>query len=199
MNIYYHADDYGVTTEQSKDILDCFINGRLNSVSIILNSPDTYNSYQMINNYVADGQLRCVAHLNFVEGKSMTQDWRNDVPHLVNHDSDHDGNLTCTFRSLLMAGYGPARDTIKNELKNEIRSQLGYFAELTGSKTISIDSHQHFHMIPIVWDALREVVDEAGYDVKYIRIPVDPVEPIKKSGATSKVSCLNYTKWLTLQ
>ena len=35
--IYFHADDYGRSKEVSKNILNCLINGNLNSVSIMIN------------------------------------------------------------------------------------------------------------------------------------------------------------------
>ena len=38
-HIWFHADDYGVTPEQSKRILDCYKQGVLNSISVLPNSP----------------------------------------------------------------------------------------------------------------------------------------------------------------
>ena len=39
----------------------------------------------------------------------------------------------------------------------------------SGQKHIRIDSHQHAHMIPVVWEALAEVIEEERYEVEYIR------------------------------
>lgn len=41
VDIEYHADDYGLCPAQSREILDCYTDGRLNAVSIMPNSPLT--------------------------------------------------------------------------------------------------------------------------------------------------------------
>ena len=42
--IYFHADDYGRSKEVSKNILNCLINGNLNSVSIMINHDQKYHN-----------------------------------------------------------------------------------------------------------------------------------------------------------
>jgi len=190
MKIFYHADDFGVTYDQSRSIMECFEHGKLNSVSIILNSPETEKSYELIDEYVKNGKIRCVAHLNFIEGKSVS----DEVPHLV----DDEGKLNCSFSYLLKAGTGKDKAIIREELKREIAAQLKRYTSLTGNRAISVDSHQHYHMIPIVWDALMEVLKEDGYVLKFIRVSVDPISPIVRKGLVFKVPAINYVKWMVL-
>ncbi len=42
-------------------------------------------------------------------------------------------------------------------------------------KGLRIDSHQHAHMIPVVWEAILEAVAEEGYRVEYIRNSREPL------------------------
>lgn len=190
MKIFYHADDFGVSYEQSVSIMDCYYYGKLNSVSLILNSPETDKSYKLIESLVDEEKIRCVAHLNFVEGKSLS----NKVPHLVNKD----GYFNCSFAYLLKLGISKKRDTIKRELQYEISAQLKKYSDLIRSKRIYIDSHQHYHMIPIVREAMWNVVKEENYEVISVRIPVDPITPIANHHLFSSVRINNYVKWLAL-
>lgn len=191
MKIFYHADDFGIAYEQSKSILECYHSGMLNSISIILNSPQTLRSFELITDLVRNNKMRCVAHLNFVEGKNVS----TDTPHLT----DSNGYFNCTFSSLLKASFGINRIAIKNELIREIDAQLKIYSSLIQSNVISIDSHQHFHMIPIVWESLSEVISKNGYTVEYIRIPIDPIQPIIKKKYFFKIKPINYVKWGVLK
>jgi len=84
-------------------------------------------------------------------------------------------------------------------LKQEIGAQLERYVAITGSREISLDSHQHYHMIPLVWDALWEVVESNGFQIRYLRIPVDPFLPVRKCGLTFRVPAINYVKWFLLK
>lgn len=190
MKIFYHADDFGVSYEQSVSIMDCYYYGKLNSVSLILNSPETDKSYKLIESLVDEEKIRCVAHLNFVEGKSLS----NKVPHLVNKD----GYFNYSFAYLLKLGISNKRDTIKLELQSEISAQLEKYSDLIRSRRIYIDSHQHYHMIPVVWEALWNVIEEEKYEVCSVRIPVDSITPIANHHLFLRVRMKNYIKWLLL-
>lgn len=80
--IWFHADDYGVTIEQSKRILDCWQNGVLNSVSVLPNTPVLKEALKLLDQADSEGtQIRRVLHLNFVEGKPLAG--AENVPDLV--------------------------------------------------------------------------------------------------------------------
>ena len=44
-----------------------------------------------------------------------------------------------------------------------------------------IDSHQHTHMIPAVFHALLEVLKDEEIDLRYMRIPSEPILPYLKT------------------
>ena len=49
----------------------------------------------------------------------------------------------------------------------------GVFSELN-LQELRIDSHQHTHMIPVVAEALFEVLEEQGWKVSYVRDAKEP-------------------------
>ena len=55
-------------------------------------------------------------------------------------------------------------------------------------------------MIPIVFDALMEVLEETAIHVKEIRIPVDPLSPVMLTkDKPYKIPPVNWIKWLILK
>lgn len=190
--IYYHADDYGVCAAQSESILFCHTNGCLNSISIFPNSPYTEKAFFLAANASKSAvsenaaetahaviapsapKLRMVVHLNLIEGHSAAP--AASVPLLT----DKNGMLCCSFGYLLKANFAAPRRrrAFHVQLKTEIAAQLAVVSELTKSRHICVDSHQHFHMIPLVFDALCEVIEENHYILDSLRIPTDPIRPI---------------------
>ena len=72
------------------------------------------------------------------------------------------------------------RKKIKIQLKTEILAQIKkcIAANVIDKNEIRIDSHQHPHMIPVVFDALKEAVLELendGCKIEYIRNTQDPI------------------------
>ena len=43
--------------------------------------------------------------------------------------------------------------------------------------SVSIDSHQHTHMIPLIFKTLMRVIEDEGLNVEYMRIPAEPILP----------------------
>ena len=60
--------------------------------------------------------------------------------------------------------------------------QIDFWKKKMGEKTpILIDSHQHTHMIPLIFKTLMRVISEEEVSVEYIRIPYEPILPYIKS------------------
>ena len=176
-----HADDYALTVNTSKDMLDCMKAGKLNSISIVPNTSSFDQCMDMM--YEAISSLPFLplmsVHLDFVEGRSLAGS--GEVPLLTRADSDLMG---LSWGGLFKLSYMPwKRGEAKRQLKKEIKAQIERtqkaidrcqeIAESNGipcaQKGLRIDSHQHAHMIPVVWEAVTEVVEEEGYDLEYIR------------------------------
>lgn len=161
VKIEYHADDYGLFPTQSHRILDCHRNGNLNGISVMPNSP--YLGECMSDMYGFSDEVAVTVHLNLIEGRSLTE-----VPLLT----DAEGNLNCVFGDLLLRSFLPGRDKYRQQLKQELRAQIQavrkYFPE---GKPLRLDGHAHYHMLPVVFDAMMDVIREDDLKISYIRIP----------------------------
>lgn len=181
IRIDVHADDYALTVHTSKDMLDCMKAGKLNSISIVPNTLSFEKCMDML--YEAIPSLPFLplmsVHLDFVEGHSLAGS--KEVPLFTRTGSDLMG---LSWGGLFKLSYIPwKRGEAKRQFKKEIRAQIERtqkaidrcrkIAESNGipctQKGLRIDSHQHAHMIPVVWEAVTEVVEEEGYDLEYIR------------------------------
>lgn len=191
--IYFHADDYGVSLEQSAKILSCYSQGALNSISVIPNVTQLGECLRLLEEKDSAHRIRRVLHLNFVEGQPVAE--QEKVSMLL----DSTGYFSCSFVQLLRWSYsrkGEEGQKLKEQLKAEIAAQIDAVTKTYDYHISAIDSHQHYHMIPIVMEALLEVLDEKALRTKEIRIPVDPVLPLLKTPSMwFKVPFINWIKW----
>ncbi len=175
-----HADDYALTPGTSEDLLELIKEGILDGISVVPNMECFEECMEkLIREIPALPFLPVInVHLNMVEGFSL---------------SDNDGSfIGYTWKSLFLASFNPVkRGTVKKRLKNEINEQLSRGwekislcikkAEESGipcaQRKLRIDSHQHTHVIPVMWNALTEVLTEKGFETEYIRCPAEPFRP----------------------
>ena len=184
-----HADDYALTVHTSADILECMKEGKLNSISIVPNMSCFEECMKML--YKAVPALPFLpsmsVHLDFVEGKCLAG--AKEVPLLVSPDSDMTG---VSWGKLFLLSYHPMkRKAAEQQLEKEMKAQIEaawkaihHCMELANAnqipcqqKGLRIDSHQHAHMIPVVWEALTEVIEKEGYQVEYIRNSKEVLAP----------------------
>lgn len=176
-----HADDYALTVHTSKDMLSCMLRGQLDSISIVPNMSCFQACMELFWRAVPQMPFlpKISVHLDFVEGHSLAG--AAQVPMLVREGSEV---MELSWGGLFALSYLPwKRGAAKAQLKKEIRAQIGtvWTAVMRamdiakahgipcGQKSIRIDSHQHAHMIPVVWEALTEVIAQERYEVEYIR------------------------------
>lgn len=181
VKIDIHADDYALTVNTSKDILDCMKAGKLNSISIVPNMSCFEQCMDMLYEEIPSLPFLPLmsVHLDFVEGRSLAGN--EEVPLLTGTNSDLMG---LSWGGLFKLSYFPwKRNEAKRQLKKEIKAQIERvqkavercwkIAESSGvactQKGLRIDSHQHAHMIPVVWESITEVVAGEGYSLEYIR------------------------------
>lgn len=176
-----HADDYALTVNTSKDMLECMLAGRLDSISIVPNTVCFEMCMEMLYEAIPSMPFlpKMSVHLDFVEGRCLAD--AQMVPDLIKTGSNLIG---LSWGTLFKFSYMPwKRKKVRRELALEICAQIertqeaiGKCIEIAalhqipfGQKGIRIDSHQHSHMIPIVWDALVSVIETQKYNVEYIR------------------------------
>lgn len=199
--IWFHADDFGVTKEQSARILDCHTNGALNSISVLPNSAAVRESLALLDALDPQGtRIRRVLHLNFVEGRPLAG--ADKVPELVDSTGYFDKSFIKFFLWNLTKR-GDAGKRLKAQIKLEIAAQLRAVTAENDYRITAVDSHQHYHMIPVVFDSLMEVLSDrefAHVRISHVRIPVDPVAPVlQNAGLCRKVPKINWVKWCILK
>lgn len=174
-----HADDYGLTMNTSKAILEGVNAGKLDSISIVPNMENYKAAVDLWKQELKENiRPKISIHLNFMEGHCLASKEKVDL--LV----DDKGYFKISWIDLVKYNYNPAKyKTVKNQLKTEIREQLHRVIadyELVKEKKLRVDSHQHTHMIPIVMKALLEVIEEEKIPTEYIRISKEAVLPYLK-------------------
>ncbi len=165
--IYFCSDDYGVSKESNDRIERCIKEGVVNKVSVLPNGEIT-DFKERLSAY----GVKLSLHLNLVEGYPLSN--QNDVGLLLNEK----GCFRYSFIGLLLLSLSSKRKKLQQQLYREIKSQLQFWKQQMGDEgTISIDSHQHTHMIPLVFHTLMQVILDEGLQVDYLRIPTEPVLP----------------------
>lgn len=182
--IEYHADDYGLFVEQSKRIIECMDEGVINGISIMPNSPYLEECMELL----GQRKPKLTVHLNLVEGKALSESARNLL-------TDSKGIFNVSFGKLLFVSFAPwmrnkYRLAIKDELGLQIERVKKYFSE-----AIRLDSHVHYHMIPVVFDAIMDVIHEKELQVSYIRTSAEDTKAFKNCGEDlEKVRPINRIK-----
>ena len=163
----FHADDYGLLLEQSERILECFEHGVLNGTSIISNGPELEACLQIL----PEKNMQFSVHLNLMQGECLAP--AEEIPLLT----DENGRFHVSFSQLLFSGLTGKGEAYKQQIKTEYRAQIRKLLPLfqrTG-QALRIDGHAHWHVVPVAFDALMEVIREDELPVVYIRLPDEPL------------------------
>ena len=189
--VEYHADDYGLFPEQSRHIIDCYHNGALNGISIMPNSPYLKECMDEIKDI--QKELFVTVHLNFVEGKPLTG---SKASRLINSE----GNFNIGFVKLLVMGYLPVlRLLYKKQVKKEVEAQIEACRPYMNDGIYRIDGHVHYHMLPVIFDSVMEVIGEKNLQVSYIRFPKEEISIYQKAASKLRgISFVNVLKVLIL-
>ncbi len=193
MKIFFHSDDYGINAAQADVILDCAQTGCLNSLSVMPNSACLPEAMERLS--LLEKRPHIAVHLNYVEGPCCAG--RAAVPLLT----DERGCFSLSFAQLLLKSLLPGRKALYVQLKAETRAQLKRVASLyPAGAPLRIDSHQHFHAIPLLYGAILETLSEEGLRPAYIRMPDEPVWPyLKRPRLFLSVPPVNWVKQALLR
>lgn len=167
MKIFYHADDLGISKGVTRNIIKGIDSGLLNSSSLVANG----NAFEYaIGEVKQRPALNLSIHLNFIEGTPLSPP--EEIPLLV----DKNGELNNSFVSLWLRelfSSSRTRQEIRKQLQTEIEAQIHKVATHLGSNyLIRVDSHQHTHMLPHIFDILLNISDK--YKISYIRTTAEP-------------------------
>ena len=186
----FNADDYGVTADQSRHILDCRREGVLTGVSVMPNAPFLAEAMDMLSD---NEDLRVAVHLNATEGLCLSKP--EDVPLLAGPD----GRFRLSFFKLFALSLGPKRKALKEQLTGELTAQIERVRALLGGRPLRLDGHQHIQMVPVVMETVRDIVKARGYEVEYIRYSRESLRPyLKNPGLWRDYGPVNILKNLVL-
>ena len=165
--VYFCADDYGISECANTHIENCLKNGVLNKVSVLPNGEIT-NFKQRL----SGKNVLLSLHINLVEGRPLSN--LSDVNLLVSES----GYFRYSFIGLFFLSISSKRKEFEKQIYKEIQSQIKFWKKAMGENTpVSIDSHQHTHMIPLIFKTLMRVIKDEGLNVLSIRIPSEPISP----------------------
>ncbi len=185
--IYFCADDYGLNDISSLHIQECIDKGALNKVSVFPNFEQVD-----LGKISENKNIRISLHLNLVEGKCMAEAGE------INLLADENGNFKHTFVGLFKLSLFH-RKKLEEEAYKEIKAQVLFWKSILPEDIpFCIDGHQHTHMIPAVFKALIRVLSDEKINLKYMRIPAEPILPyIKTPSLYFTYSAVNIIKqWL---
>ncbi len=149
-------------------IEECIKHGALNKISVLPNAK--YNTN--VRERISCDEAMIGLHLNLVEGKPVSPP--EAVPLLVKDD----GYFKYSFVGLFAKSLMPFNIRFREQIRREIKAQIKFWCEyIAPGERLEIDSHQHTHMIPLVFRLLMRVLREESLKPDYIRIPSEPILP----------------------
>lgn len=149
-----NADDFGLSKNINKGVVDGYNSGVLKSASLCANG-DAFSA--SVNEIMPECPDLCVGvHLNLIEGKALKNS--TEIPMLT----DADGNFNNSFVQLLAKSNNKSfLEQVEIEFRAQIEKILGYL------KPAHIDSHVHTHAIPEIFAITCKLADE--YGIPYVR------------------------------
>ena len=182
-NFILNADDFGLSNCHNQAVLEGYMNGFLTSASLMANAVGYENA---VHDILPDCQnLSIAAHLNIVEGKSLTS-----VPLLT----DSNGNFNKSYAYFIMM---QNNKEFQKQIEQEFRAQIEKIKSDT--EVTHIDSHVHTHAIPAIFKITCKLAQE--YDIKAIRTQYEKFYYVPKLNKIAnikfpinllKIALLNY-------
>ena len=205
-SIDIHADDYALSVNNSRRILQLIKDGKLDSISVIPNSSSFDECMEMLcESWESFAKKPLVSvHLNIADGYSLSGITDPMLTAKLGESRVFCASWGRLFLSLFVPG---RREAIRAELKKEFAAQIKAVSgrlpagvNPTGARegTLRLDSHTHTHMIPVVFDAMTDAVHESGMADKlsFVRVSGEPLMPFIR--ITGTFPAVNLVKNLIL-
>lgn len=151
--IIINADDFGLSRSVNLAIINCFQKGNLTSATMMANMPGADDAADRASK---NPGLGIGLHFCLTEGSPLTR-----CRTLVDESGKFHPRSVFLRKSL-------QRTLDLSELVCELQAQFDRLNAL-GIKPTHIDSHQHVHMIPSVFEAIRGKLKEFKLPVRLVR------------------------------
>jgi len=157
--ITVNADDFGISPEVNKAIVQSFEEGLINRTTLMANMPYAGEAMELAKQYGFTDKVGL--HLNLTAGKPLTSDIAKDRVMC-----DAQGLFTADFARNMKTRFIFNKTTADN-VRRELVAQLDRYREL-GGMLWHIDSHHHVHTDPSVWKQLKKAMKD--YPVRSVRL-----------------------------
>jgi predicted glycoside hydrolase/deacetylase ChbG (UPF0249 family) len=154
------ADDFGLSSEHNRAIVECHRAGSLHSVALLVNAPCTEEAIHLAKSCP---DLELGLHLGFVEGYSLLgrhSSVSTQKPYFKDGICLHANWQEFLWRWL-------CRKISVADLKEEFELQIEFFQRKVGAIAF-LNSTQHLHMFPTLFQIVLELAHK--YKVPYVRI-----------------------------
>ena len=156
------ADDYGISIDRSRGIIQSMLLGIVTNTSIMANMDTAGQALDMLR---SNGLLgRVGIHLNLTEGRPLSP--ASEISSLV--DSDHMFLGKGAFHAACLNG-----EVQIEHVQTEVRAQIQWFIRNVGFPPVHVDSHQHVHVLPPLVGMLAVLLFDMG--VTFVRTPAPAV------------------------
>lgn len=157
-SIIINADDFGISPGVNQAIIDCYLQGRLNSASIFAQARYSAEAIRLWREKCP--QLSLGLHLNLCYGKAVLP--AKDIPLLVSAD----GSFRYGFVALLLQTIFRGR-SLRAQIHAEIVAQIEKL-QSQGVRLTHLDGHRHVQMIPAVYSEVLQIAQR--YQIPRIRV-----------------------------
>jgi chitin disaccharide deacetylase len=150
--ITFVADDFGLTRGITDTILETVDNGPVTLVSILANGEAVeyaLSEYKKRASYVT-----LAVHLTLTEGKALLP--FSTIPHLVDARGMFRHSIAGLWGAYLF-GSPHTRTALRREVRAEMDAQCAVVRTALGTDTLTVNGHQHVHMIPFVFEELMAI------------------------------------------
>ena len=146
-----NADDLGMSEANNRAVLEGYECGILKSASIVSNGEAFDDAAGRIIKACPD--LCIGVHLNITDGKSLLPD--------LNTLTDENGIFYNSYLDLIVKSYNFKDKTFLTQVEQEFRAQIEKVKN-TGITITHLDSHNHIHAIPPIFNILCKIAKEFG-------------------------------------
>ena len=146
------ADDFGLTRGITDTILEVVDGGPVKRVSILVNGEAV--EYALSEYKKRAASLTLALHLNLTEGRALSAP--QDISHLVDVHGIFNHSIAGLWWSYLFGSH-TKRAALRREVRTEIQAQCAVVRVALGTSTLTVNGHEHVHMIPFVFDELVSI------------------------------------------
>jgi hopanoid biosynthesis associated protein HpnK len=159
-HLIVNADDFGLTPGVNRGVVRAFQDGIVTSASLLVTGTAFDEAVELARQY---SQLDVGLHLTLVEERAVLE--ADVLPTLVDKAGRFPRTSAEFIRRAILGGINWL------EVEREIAAQIALFQE-TGLRLSHLDSHQHLHVFPPVFQIVRRLARWMGN--VWIRNPIGP-------------------------